>query len=458
MTLLKKISGIRGTIGGKAGDSLSPLDIVEMSSAFGELLKRKTDKNKIVVGRDARISGEIVSNLSISTLRAMGFDIIDLGLSTTPTVEVAVDIEKAAGGIIFTASHNPRHWNALKLLNEDGEFISAEDGQALLEIAESEDYEFASVDELGDYSEVGNYIEIHINKILGLDYIKAESISSRNFKIVVDCINSTGAKSIAPLLDRLNCSYILINAEMTGEFAHNPEPLPDHLTELSEEVKKQAADLGIAVDPDVDRLVLVCEDGSMFGEEYTIVAAADYLLSKRPGPAVSNMSSSRALADIAEKYGQKYYSSPVGEVHVVNKMKQTKASIGGEGNGGVILPDLHYGRDALAGIALILMLLSERKTTLSELKKTYPRYVIHKTKYEIDPALDLSGLLKSLKNDYINEQINEEDGMRIDFDKAWVHLRKSNTEPVIRLIAEAPDNEMVEKLIKPIEDRIKNMR
>ncbi len=457
MTLLKKISGIRGTIGGKAGTALTPVDVVEMTAAYGAMLHQKKLNKKVVVGRDARISGSIVSSLAIATLQSMGFDVIDLGLSTTPTVEMAVLFENAAGGIIFTASHNPKEWNALKLLNENGEFISEADGIRLLKIAEERSYIFSNVENLGSYASNKGLLQKHISKILELQFLDIAKIKDCHFKIVVDCINSTGALSIPPLLDLLNCEYVLINAEMSGDFNHDPEPLPENLRQLSENVKLQSADLGIAVDPDVDRLVFVCEDGTMFGEEYTIVAAADFLLSKKPGPTVSNMSSSRALADIAHKYKQEHFASAVGEVNVVEKMKSVNATIGGEGNGGVIIPDLHYGRDALVGIVLVLNLLAERKTTMSQLKATYPSYKIIKRKFEIDPDLEIDNLLNKIKNNYLQFKINEEDGLRIDFENSWVHLRKSNTEPVIRLIAEALTTEKAESIIEEFNHQINSL-
>lgn len=454
MTLLKKISGIRGTIGGQAGTSLSPVDIVEMVSAFGMLLKEKQSVSKIVVGRDARISGGIVSQLAINTLLAMGFDVIDLGLSTTPTVEMAVEMSGAGGGIIFTASHNPRDWNALKLLNSKGEFISASEGQHMLKIAESGEFVYAGVDALGKYLYDDSYIGKHIDRILALDYIRTEAIQQKGLLVVVDSINSTGTVSIIPLLKRLGCRTLSINETMSGDFAHNPEPLPHNLKQLSKAVIDNKADLGIAVDPDVDRLVLVCPDGSMFGEEYTIVACADYVLRYRDGATVSNMSSSRALEDIAIKYGQKYHQSAVGEVNVVEKMKEVGAAIGGEGNGGVILPELHYGRDALVGIAIILSLLIEEEKTLTELKATYPAYHIIKKKFDISDGAAFEGILESLRKKYCNFRCNVEDGLRIDFEKSWVHLRKSNTEPVIRLIAEAEGEEKAQALIDDFEKQL----
>lgn len=450
MTLLKKISGIRGTIGGKAGESLSPQDVVLLTSAYASLLHEKGNNKCIVIGRDARISGDLVSQLASSSIRAMGFDVVDVGLSTTPTVEMEVVRLKAGGGIILTASHNPRQWNALKLLNEKGEFLSASDGERMLQIADDNNIEYADVDSLGNYSKNEEAIDSHINSILQLNCLDNKRVQDKSYKVVVDCINSTGAISIIPLLEKLSCEVISINSEMSGDFAHNPEPLPAHLKQLSEAVLEHKADLGIAVDPDVDRLVLVCEDGSMFGEEYTLVAAADYYLKHRTGPLVSNMSSSRALADIAEKYGQAYYTSAVGEAHVVSRMKEKNAVIGGEGNGGVILPELHYGRDALVGVALILNLLSEQNTSASALRASYTSYEIIKEKVEIDPELNIESILNSIRNDYIDYPINDEDGLRLDINKAWVHIRKSNTEPVIRIIAEAEQKSEAQNLIQAI--------
>jgi len=450
LTLLKKISGIRGTIGGKAGNSLSPQDVVLLASAYVALLKEKGNNECIVIGRDARISGDLVSQLASASIRAMGFDVVDVGLSTTPTVEMEVVRLNAGGGIILTASHNPRQWNALKLLNERGEFLSASDGERMLKIADENSFEYADVDSIGNYSINDEAINYHINSILKLNCLDNKRVQDKAYKVVVDCVNSTGAISIVPLLKKLSCEVIAINADMTGDFAHNPEPLPAHLKQLSDAVLEHEADLGIAVDPDVDRLVLVCEDGSMFGEEYTLVAAADYYLKHNTGPLVSNMSSSRALADIAEKYGQEYYTSAVGEAHVVRRMKQKEAVIGGEGNGGVILPELHYGRDALVGIALILNLLSEQNITASALRASYTSYEIIKEKIEIDPELNIESILNSIRNDYIEYPMNDEDGLRLDINKAWVHIRKSNTEPVLRIIAEAEQKTEAQKLIQSI--------
>ena len=437
MSLIKSISGFRGTIGGKAGDNLTAQDIVECTAAFGKWVLNRHGKSTIVVGRDGRISGEIVSNLAVNTLRSMGIDIVDLGLSTTPTVEMAVTLEKAQAGIIFTASHNPRQWNALKFLNEKGEFISAADGQLLLSYLDEKSVEYASVDELGSYRTDNTYIQKHIEQILKLPLVKKDAICEKKYKIVVDCINSTGAISIPPLLEELGCEVVLINGEISGQFSHNPEPLPENLTELSLAVQSHRADLGIAVDPDVDRLVFVTEDGEMFGEEYTLVAVADYVLSHTPGNTVSNLSSTRALKDITEKRGSKYYAAAVGEVNVVEKMKEVKAVIGGEGNGGIIYPDLHYGRDALVGIALFLSLISKSATKPSYLRRMYPNYYISKNKIVLDDHVDLDVVFEKLAQKYHREKLTTIDGLKIEFEDDWVHLRKSNTEPIVRIYAES---------------------
>lgn len=437
MALIKSISGFRGTIGGRPGDNLTPQDIVECTAAFGQWVINNTGINHIVVGRDGRISGEIVSSLVVNTLRSMGINVTDLDLSTTPTVEIAVPMEGAGGGIILTASHNPREWNALKLLNQKGEFISARDGADVLEIVAARSVEYAPVDKLGSYRQVDTYIQIHIDKILAHPLVDIEAIRSKNFRIVVDAINSTGAMSVPPLLEALGCECILLNGEVNGHFAHNPEPLKEHLGQLSTEVRMQKAQLGIAVDPDVDRLVFMCEDGELFGEEYTLVAVADYVLSKRPGNTVSNLSSTRALRDVTLKYNGAYYAAAVGEVNVVEKMKSVNAVIGGEGNGGVIMPDLHYGRDALIGIALFLSHLAHAGKQLSTLRKTYPDYQMSKTKIDRSPDIDLDKIFSTLKQKYQREQLNTEDGLKIDFEDGWVHLRPSNTEPIIRIYSES---------------------
>ena len=458
MSLIKSISGIRGTIGGKPGDNLSPLDVVKFTAAFGTMLL-SSGNNKVVIGRDGRISGPLVSNLVCNTLIALGIDVVDLGLSTTPTVEVAVVMEDAAGGIIITASHNPKEWNALKLLNSAGEFISGAEGESLLELAEKGDFSFATVDKLGTYTQNDSYLEKHIDAILAIDLVNVEAVKSKGFKVIVDAVNSTGATFVPAMLRAMGITDIVVlNAEVDGKFAHNPEPLPQNLTELANEVNKQKADIGIAVDPDVDRLVLVCEDGSMFGEEYTLVAVADYILSKRPGNTVSNLSSTRALKDITLKYGGEYFTSAVGEVNVVKKMKEVNAVIGGEGNGGVIFPELHYGRDALVGIALILSHLATSGKTVKQLRGTYPDYFITKNKLELDKSLDLNNVFEKIKDKYRSRPINSEDGLRIEFDNDWVHLRASNTEPIIRIIAESnfetTANNIAMKLMHDIRESI----
>lgn len=440
MALIKSISGIRGTIGGKPGETLSPLDIVKFTAAFGTWLLEKTGQNKVIIGRDGRISGPMVNSLVSNTLIGLGIDVVDLGLSTTPTVEVAVVMEQAAGGIIITASHNPKEWNALKLLNSKGEFISGEDGAEVLSKAESGQFRFAGVDKLGTYREDDSYMQKHIDAILALDLVDVEQIKKAKLKIVVDAVNSTGATFVPELLKALGVAakdITVLNGEVNGKFAHNPEPLPQNLSQLSNEVNKTGAHLGIAVDPDVDRLVLVCEDGSMFGEEYTLVAVADYVLSKRKGNTVSNMSSSRALKDVTIKHGGEYFPSAVGEVNVVKKMKEVNAVIGGEGNGGIILPDLHYGRDALVGIALFLTHLTTCGKTVKQLRGSYPDYFIIKNKMELEQGLDLSQIFDKIRKKYKSQPVNREDGLRIEFENDWVHLRSSNTEPIIRIIAES---------------------
>lgn len=450
MPLIKSISGFRGTIGGRPGDNLTPQDIVTCTAAFGQWIVDKTGIPTIVVGRDGRISGAIVSALVINTLRAMGISVIDLGLSTTPTVEIAVPLEKAGGGIILTASHNPKEWNALKLVNHKGEFISAIEGAEVLEIVATESVDYAPVEKLGSYRQDDSYIQKHIAQILALSLVDVESVRAKNFRVVVDAINSTGALSVPPLLEALGCQVILINGEVNGHFAHNPEPLKEHLGQLSTEVRQQKAQLGIAVDPDVDRLVFMCEDGEIFGEEYTLVAVADYVLSKRPGNTVSNLSSTRALRDVTRKHGGEYFAAAVGEVNVVEKMKSVNAVIGGEGNGGVILPELHYGRDALVGIALFLTHLSQANKQMSTLRKTYPDYQMSKTKLARTADIDLEKIFVSLRAKYRNEQINTEDGLKIDFEQGWVHLRPSNTEPIIRVYSESNSIVVAENLAKKI--------
>ncbi|MEZ2445121.1 phosphoglucosamine mutase [Chitinophaga sp. RCC_12] len=456
MALIKSISGIRGTIGGKPGEGLSPLDVVKFTAAYGTWLSRQTDNRKVVIGRDGRISGEMVKNLVVSTLNGLGIDVIDLGLSTTPTVELAVTMENAAGGIILTASHNPREWNALKLLNSKGEFISGEDGAQLLEIAEQEDFNFADVNKLGSYTADDSYLQKHIDLIVNYPLVDVPAIKARNFKIVVDAVNSTGAIFVPPLLKALGVEEVeVLFAEVNGKFSHNPEPLAENLTALSNEVNKSNADLGIAVDPDVDRLCFVCEDGSMFGEEYTLVAVADYVLSKRKGNTVSNMSSTQALKDVTLKHGGEYTPSAVGEVNVVKKMKDTNAVIGGEGNGGIIVPDLHYGRDALIGIGLFLSHLAHSKKSIKALRNSYPDYFISKNKIELDKGVDVKTIFEKIKVKYKNQPLNTEDGLKIEFDKDWVHLRTSNTEPIIRIYAESQNETTADNIAKRIMQDIK---
>ena len=457
MTLIKSISGIRGTIGGQPSQNLTPIDVVECTAGFGTWIKKRHSNPKVIVGRDGRITGKMVSQLAVNTLIAMGIDVIDLGLSTTPTVEVAVPVENASAGIIFTASHNPKQWNALKFLNSKGEFISAEDGKEIIEYIDEGKLLFSDVDDLGQYTEDDTYIDKHIEMILALPYINVSAIKSKKFKVVVDCINSTGAISIPPLLEKLGCEIHLINEEITGDFAHNPEPRPEHLIDLSNKVKSLKADLGISVDPDVDRLAFVNEDGSMFGEEYTLVAVADSILSKKPGNTVSNLSSTRALADVTKKHNQSYTASAVGEVNVVNAMKATNAVIGGEGNGGVILPDLHYGRDALAGIALMLDLLANKGISMSALKSSYPDYTIVKNKVQLTPEINVEALLKELGKIYANEQLNWADGLKIDFAEGWVHIRKSNTEPIIRVYSESSSESDAQSLAEKIMKDVKGI-
>jgi phosphomannomutase len=442
VALIKSISGIRGTIGGKPGETLSPVDIVKFTAAYGSILlesKPSSGENcKVVIGRDGRISGAMVSNLVVNTLTGLGIDVVDLGLSTTPTVEVAVKMEHATGGIILTASHNPKEWNALKLLNEEGEFISAEIGAKVLEKAANEDFVFAGVDKLGSYTADDSYLDKHIDAVLNYPLVDKEAIAKRNFKVVVDAINSTGAIFVPALLKALGVAQVIVlNEEVNGKFAHNPEPLPQHLSGLSSEVVKQKADMGIAVDPDVDRLCFVCEDGSMFGEEYTLVAVADYVLGKKKGNTVSNMSSTRALKDITLKHGGDYFPSAVGEVNVVKKMKEKDAVIGGEGNGGIIVPDFHYGRDALIGIGLFLSHLANQKNGIKSLRSQYPEYVISKNKIELEPGIDVKAIFEKIKKKYKKNPVNTEDGLKIEFDNDWVHLRTSNTEPIIRIYAES---------------------
>lgn len=438
MALIKSISGIRGTIGGKPGDNLTPIDIVKFSAAYGTIISKGKKQTKIVIGRDGRISGAMVQNLVVNTLIGLGIDVVDLGLSTTPTVEVAVKLEKADGGIILTASHNPKEWNALKLLNSEGEFISAEIGANVLELAAAEDFLFASVDKLGTVTVDESYLQKHIDAILEYPLVNAKAIAKQDYRVVVDAINSTGAIFVPALLQALGINDIIIlNGEVNGKFAHNPEPLPDHLTQLSNEVVKQKAHFGIAVDPDVDRLCFVCEDGSMFGEEYTLVAVADYMLSKIKGNTVSNMSSTKALKEITLQHGGQYFPSAVGEVNVVAKMKEVDAVIGGEGNGGIIVPDFHYGRDALIGIGLFLSHLANHSNGMRSFRKKYPDYFISKNKIELNTGIDVKAIFEKIKDKYKKSPINTEDGLKIEIDNDWVHLRTSNTEPIIRIYAES---------------------
>lgn len=448
MTLIKSISGIRGTIGGTIGENLTPIDAVKFAAAYGIWIKQQRDKAnyKVVVGRDARISGAMIQNLVMNTLVGLGIDVVDVGLSTTPTVEIAVPMEHADGGIILTASHNPKQWNALKLLNAKGEFLDDVEGAKILEIAESDSMTFADVDSLGKITKNKAYIDLHIIEVLDLPLVKAGAIERARFKVVVDGVNSTGGIAIPLLLERLGVEVVKLYCEPTGEFPHNPEPLKEHLTDLSEAVIKHRADLGIVVDPDVDRLAFIDENGDMFGEEYTLVACADYVLSKTPGNTVSNMSSTRALRDVTEKHGGTYEASAVGEVNVVKLMKKNKVIIGGEGNGGIIYPESHYGRDALVGIALFLSLLAEKEMKVSELRKTYPNYFMSKKKIELTPGLDVEGILKAIENRYQNEQLTTIDGVKIDFSESWVHLRKSNTEPIIRIYTEAKSQQEADAL------------
>lgn len=439
MALIKSISGIRGTIGGNTNDNLTPLDVVKFASAYGTWLQHAgKGKQKVVVGRDGRISGTIVKNLVNAALCSLGIDVIDLDLSTTPTVEMAVKLLKADGGIIITASHNPKEWNALKLLNREGEFISGEEGKLILDIAQKESFIFSDVDNLGSVSPNTTFLETHIEHVVKNKWVDKKAIAGANFKVVVDAVNSTGAFAVPELLRALGVKdVIVLNEEVTGKFAHNPEPLPENLKELSREVTRQNASIGIAVDPDVDRLCFVCEDGSMFGEEYTLVAVADYVLSKQPGNTVSNLSSTRALKDITLKHGGEYFSSAVGEVNVVNKMKEVDAVIGGEGNGGIIVPDLHYGRDALIGIALFLTHLAKSKKSVKQLRNTYPDYFISKNKLVLENNVNVGKVFDKIKDKYKNHPVNTEDGLKIEFDNDWVHLRTSNTEPIIRIYSES---------------------
>ena len=464
MTLIKSISGIRGTIGGKPGDTLNPLDIVKFTSAYATFIRRsgKSKSNTIVVGRDGRISGDMVRNIVCGTLMGIGYDVVNIGMATTPTTELAVAMQQAAGGIIITASHNPRQWNALKLLNEKGDFLTAADGEEVLTIAEKEDFEQASVDELGKYTEDNSFNQRHIDSVLNLKLVDREAIKNAHFKVLVDAVNSVGGVIMPQFLDALGVEYKVLNGEPTGNFAHNPEPLAKNLGEIMGEMAKGGYDLGIVVDPDVDRLVFISENGEMFGEEYTLVSVADYVLSKTPGNTVSNLSSTRALRDVTEKHGGKYTAAAVGEVNVTTQMKNVNAVIGGEGNGGVIYPESHYGRDALVGVALFLSHLAHKGCTASELKASYPEYFMAKNRIDLTPNADIDAILTKVKEVYCNEEIIDIDGVKINFTNSWVHLRKSNTEPIIRIYSEAPTikeaEELGEKLITVVRSMTKQIK
>jgi phosphomannomutase len=459
MTLIKSISGIRGTIGGAVGENLTPIDAVKFAAAYGTWLKNDRNKEtyRVVVGRDARISGNMIQDLVMNTLVGLGIHVIDLGLSTTPTIEVAVPLEHADGGIILTASHNPKQWNALKLLNSKGEFLNGVEGAKILEIADKDGFDFAEVDDLGKITKNDAYIDIHIDEVLDLDLVDADIVRKANFKVVVDGVNSTGGIAIPLLLDRLGVSTVKLYCEPNGQFPHNPEPLKEHLTDISELVVKENADLGIVVDPDVDRLALICNDGEMFGEEYTLVACADYVLSKTKGNTVSNMSSSRALKDITEKHGGVYEASAVGEVNVVELMKKNNAVIGGEGNGGIIYPSSHYGRDSLVGVALFLTHLAEKQISIRELRDSYPSYFMSKNKIQLTPQIDVDAILIAMQEKYAHENITTIDGVKIDFTDNWVHLRKSNTEPIIRIYTEAKSQDLADALAQKIISEIKKI-
>ncbi|HJS01618.1 MAG TPA: phosphoglucosamine mutase [Flavobacterium sp.] len=461
MTLIKSISGIRGTIGGKVGDNLTPVDAVKFASAYGTWLKNSNDttskesKLKVVVGRDARISGPMIHNLVVNTLIGLGIDVIDLGLSTTPTVEVAVPLEKANGGIILTASHNPKQWNALKLLNEKGEFLNGVEGEKILTIAEAEAFDFSDVDSLGEITENDAYMDIHIDEVLNLPLVDVEAVKAAKFKVVVDGVNSSGGIIIPKLLELMGVEVVKLYCEPNGHFPHNPEPLKEHLTDICELVVKEKAHLGVVVDPDVDRLAFISDDGEMFGEEYTLVACADYVLSKTPGNTVSNMSSSRALRDVTNAHNGSYEASAVGEVNVVELMKKNNAIIGGEGNGGIIYPESHYGRDSLVGVALFLTYLANNKMSVAALRASYPEYYMSKNKIELTPQIDVDAILVAMTEKYKNEDITTIDGVKIDFATEWVHLRKSNTEPIIRIYTEAPSQVEADALALRIIDEIK---
>ena len=448
MSLIKSISGIRGTIGGKVDENLTPIDAVKFAAAYGSWLKGKVGKEhvKVVIGRDARISGEMIQNLVQYTLIGLGIDVVNIGLSTTPTVEVAVPLEKADGGIILTASHNPKEWNALKLLNDKGEFVSDQDGKAILKIAQENDFSFATVDHLGKFNYDDRYIDLHIEKVLALPLVTPEAIQKKKFRVVVDAVNSTGGIAIPRLLERLGVEVVKLYCEPNGHFPHNPEPLREHLGDICKKVVEEKADFGIVVDPDVDRLAFITDQGEMFGEEYTLVACADYVLSKAKGNVVSNLSSSRALRDIAQKYGVTYSAAAVGEVNVVTEMKRVESIIGGEGNGGIIYPELHYGRDALVGVALFLSLLAERGGSVQQLRESYPAYFMSKNKIQLTEQINPDQILKTMEQKYAHEQTTTIDGLKIDFADSWVHLRKSNTEPIIRIYTEAKSQKEADDL------------
>ena len=459
MTLIKSISGIRGTIGGRTGDTLNPLDIVKFTTAYATFIRRsgKSHSGKIVVGRDARISGEMVKNVVCGTLMGVGYDVINIGLATTPTTELAVRMAGADGGIIITASHNPRQWNALKLLNNEGEFLTAADGAEVLAIAEKEDFEYADVDHLGHYTEDNTFDQRHIDSVLDLKLVDVEAIKKAGFKVCIDAVNSVGGVILPQLLDRLGVEYKVLYGEPTGDFAHNPEPLEKNLGGIMEEMRSGNYDLGIVVDPDVDRLAFICEDGKMFGEEYTLVSVADYVLANTPGNTVSNLSSTRALRDVTEKHGGAYTAAAVGEVNVTTKMKEVNAVIGGEGNGGVIYPESHYGRDALVGIGLFLSSLAHKGCKVSELRASFPEYFIAKNRIDLTPTTDVDAILARVKEMFKNEQVNDIDGVKIDFPDKWVHLRKSNTEPIIRVYSEASTMEAADELGKRLMEVIYEM-
>lgn len=463
MTLIKSISGIRGTIGGQAGDTLNPLDIVKFTAAYATFIRhsKQSESNTIVVGRDARISGEMVKNIVCGTLMGMGYDVLNIGLATTPTTELAVRMSKAAGGIIITASHNPRHWNALKLLNQEGEFLTKDNGNEVLEIAEKENFEFADVDHLGKYTEDSTFNQRHIESVLALKLVDRDAIRNAHFKVAVDAINSVGGIILPELLKALGVEYTMINGEANGDFAHNPEPLAQNLGGIMSEIGKGGYDLGIVVDPDVDRLAFICEDGKMFGEEYTLVSVADYVLSHTPGNTVSNLSSTRALRDVTEKHGGVYTASAVGEVNVTTKMKEVNAVIGGEGNGGVIYPESHYGRDALVGIALFLSSLAQKGCKVSELRATFPEYFIAKNRIDLTASTDVDAILEKVKGQYGKQadvKVTDIDGVKLDFPDKWVHLRKSNTEPIIRVYSEASTMEEADALGKKLMQVVYDMQ